>query len=82
MRLIQLLFLLASITICLETKAIAQATLAWETTVRPEGSNLTSSEGATITRDAFQDPTGIAFSNNGKKVFASNRDVGGTHECI
>ena len=82
MRLIQLLFLLASITICLETKAIAQATLAWETTVRPEGSNLTSSEGATITRDAFQDPTGIAFSNNGKKVFASNRNVSGTHECI
>ena len=71
MRLIQLLFLLASITICLETKAIAQATLGWETTVRPEGSNLTNSEGNTITRDAFQDPTGIAFSNNGKKVFAS-----------
>jgi hypothetical protein len=37
------------------SSAKAQATLGWETTVRPEGSNLTSSEGNTITRDAFQD---------------------------
>ena len=64
------------------SSAKAQATLGWETTVRPEGSNLTSSEGNTITRDAFQDPTGIVFSNNGKKVFASNRTVNSTHECI
>ena len=66
------------------SSAKAQATLGWEKTVRPDGSNLTNSEGNTITRDAFQDPTGIVFSNNGKKVFASNRTVSGNpkHECI
>ena len=38
------------------SSAKAQATLGWETTVRPEGSNLTNSEGNTITRDAFVVP--------------------------
>ena len=33
-------------------------------------------------RDAFQEVTGIAFSNDGRKVFSSNRKVTGTHECV
>ena len=33
-------------------------------------------------RDAFQEVNGIAFSNDGRKVFSSNRKVTGSHECV
>ena len=66
------LFLLVGITVLLETSARAQATLSFETAIRPLGSKLTNSEGNQIDADAFQMPTGLAFSNDGLKVFASN----------
>ena len=64
------LFLLVGITVLLETSARAQATLSFETAIRPLGSKLTNSEGNQIDADAFQMPTGLAFSNDGLKVFA------------
>ena len=80
--LIKLFFLLAVITICYETYAKAQATLTFEKAIRPLASGLTNSEGNTIVRDAFQFPTGLAFSNDGKKVFSSNLTSNDDHECI
>jgi len=32
--------------------------------------------------DAFQDPTGLAFSNDGRKVFVSNRYLNSAHKCL
>ena len=49
------------------SSAKAQATLTFEKAIRPLASGLTNSEGNTIVRDAFQLPTGLAFSNDGKK---------------
>ena len=82
LKLLKLFFLIASIIAFLETSALAQATQTFETVIRPLSSGLTNSEGGTIVRDAFQKPTGLAFSNDGKKVFSSNQEVDGTHECI
>ena len=65
-----------------EISAKAQANLTFETAIRPLASGLTNSEGNTIVRDAFQLPTGLAFSNDGKKVFSSNFTSNGDHECI
>ena len=48
------LFLLVGITVLLETSARAQATLSFETAIRPLGSQLTNSEGNQIDADAFQ----------------------------
>ena len=84
--LLKLFFLIASIIVFLETTAKAQATLTSDITVRPGyatgASALTDSEGDTIVRDAFQTPTGLAFSNDGRKVFSSNKEVDGTFKCI
>ena len=81
-KLLKLFFLIASIIAFLETTAKAQATLTYEISIRPAASGLTNSEGNTIERDAFQEVTGLAFSNDGKKVFSSNRVVNGNHECV
>ena len=64
------------------SSAKAQATLTFEKAIRPLASGLTNSEGNTIVRDAFQLPSGLAFSNDGKKVFSSNFTSNGDHECI
>ena len=64
------------------SSAKAQATLTFEKAIRPLASGLTNSEGNTIVRDAFQLPTGLAFSNDGKKVFSSNLTSNDDHECI
>jgi len=64
------------------SSAKAQATLTFEKAIRPVASGLTNSEGNTIVRDAFQIPTGLAFSNDGKKVFSSNFTSNDDHECI
>ena len=82
LKLSKLFFLTAGIIAFLETSALAQATLTHETVIRPEASGLTNSEGNTIGRDAFQQPNGLAFSNDGKKVFSTNQTVTGNHECI
>ena len=82
LKLLKLFFLIVSIVVFLETPVKAQATLTSDTTIRPAASGLTNSEGNTIVRDAFQSPTGLAFSNDGRKVFSTNQDVDGTHECI
>ena len=82
LKLLKLFFSIASIIVFLETSALAKATLTHETVIRPEASGLTNSEGNTIGRDAFQQPTGLAFSNDGKKVFSTNQTVTGNHECI
>ncbi len=60
----------------------AQATFSFETAIRPLASGLTNSEGNTIVRDAFQIPTGLAFSNDGRKVFSSNFVSNDDHECV
>jgi len=73
---------MAGITFFFETSAKAQATLTFETAIRPEASGAINSEGNTIVRDAFQIPSGLAFSNDGKKVFSSNFVSDGSHECI
>ena len=82
MRLLKLFFAVVSITAFLEMNVKAKATLTFETAIRPLASGLTNSEGNTIARDAFQIPTGLAFSNDGKKVFSSNFVSNGDHECI
>ena len=82
MKLLKLLCLMAGITFFFETSAKAQATLTFETAIRPEASGAINSEGNTIVRDAFQIPSGLAFSNDGKKVFSSNLVSNGSHECI
>ena len=82
LKLFKLFFSIASIIVFLETTAKAQASLTYEISIRPAASGLTNSEGNTIGRDAFQEITGLAFSNDGKKVFSSNRVSNGNHECV
>tara|TARA_B100000989_G_scaffold121900_1_gene90030 strand:- start:655 stop:1122 length:468 start_codon:yes stop_codon:yes gene_type:complete len=59
----------------------------FETGIRP-GFDLSiiNYEGNATDNDAFEDPTGIAFSNDGKKVFVVNRTVdlagGKQQECL
>jgi hypothetical protein len=59
----------------------------WETGIRPGAdTSLINYEGNALDNDAFEDPSGIAFSNDGKKVFVVNRlvDIAGgkQQECI
>ena len=82
LRLSKLFFLIISIIVVLKTPVLAEATRTYEISIRPDSSGLTNSEGNVIVRDAFQEVNGIAFSNDGKKVFSSNRKVTGTHECV
>ena len=80
--LLKLFFLIASIIVFLETTAKAQATLTSDISIRPLASFTTDSEGDQIVNDAFQDPTGLAFSNDGRKVFVSNRYLNSAHKCL
>ena len=58
----------------LSSTAKAALTFQVETTVRPEmQTSITDEDGDSIDRDAFEDPTGIAFSNNGLKAFVTNK---------
>ena len=58
----------------LSSTAKAALTFEVETTVRPEmQTSITDEDGDSIDRDAFEDPTGIAFSNNGLKAFVTNK---------
>jgi len=82
MKISKLFFLIASIIVLLKTPVLAEATRTYEISIRPDSSGLTNSEGNVIVRDAFQEVNGIAFSNDGRKVFSSNRKVTGTHECV
>ena len=82
MKISKFFFLIASIIVLLKTPVLAEATRTYEISIRPDASGLTNSEGNEIIRDAFQKVTGIAFSNDGRKVFSSNRKVTGTHECV
>ena len=43
---------------------------------------MVDSEGDQIVNDAFQDPTGLAFSNDGRKVFVTNRYLNNAHKCL
>ena len=47
----------------------------WETAIRPgaDTSRTSSLDGSAVDNDAFERPTGIAFSNDGKKVFVTNK---------
>ena len=59
----------------------------WETGIRPGfDSSIINYEGNETDNDAFEDPTGIAFSNDGKKVFVVNRYIdekaGKQQECL
>ena len=49
----------------------------WETAIRPgaDTSRTSSLDGSAVDNDAFERPTGIAFSNDGKKVFVTNKRV-------
>ena len=49
----------------------------WETEIRPvaDTSRTKSLGDGEVNNDAFQTPSGIAFSNDGKKVFATNKLV-------
>jgi len=80
--LLKLFFLIASIIVFLETTAKAQATLTHDISIRPLASFTTDSEGDRIANDAFEDPTGLAFSNDGRKVFVTNKYVTGIHKCL
>ena len=82
MKISKFFFLIASIIVLLKTPVLAEATRSYEISIRPDSSGLTNSEGNEIIRDAFQKVTGIAFSNDGRKVFSSNREVNDTHECV
>ena len=56
----------------------------WETEIRPvaDTSRTKSLGGGSVGNDAFQTPSGIAFSNDGKKVFATNKSVKNNQECL
>ena len=56
----------------------------WETEIRPvaDTSRTKSLGGGSVGNDAFQTPSGIAFSNDGKKVFATNKYVKNNQECL
>ena len=60
----------------------------WETEIRPvaDTSRTKSLGSGNVNNDAFQTPSGIAFSNDGKKVFATNKSVDGNdttgQECL
>ena len=55
----------------------------WEVHIRPGAdTSITNYEGNVLNNDAFEDPTGIAFSNDGTKVFAVNRKHDGAQECL
>ena len=82
MKILKFFFLIVSIIVLLKTPVLAEANRTYEISIRPDASGLTNSEGNVIVRDAFQEVTGIAFSNDGRKVFSSNRKVTGTHECV
>ena len=73
MKISKFFFLIASIIVLLKTPVLAEATRSYEISIRPDSSGLTNSEGNVIVRDAFQEVNGIAFSNDGRKVFSSNR---------
>ena len=49
----------------------------WETGIRPgaDTSRTSSLDGSAVDNDALEDPTGIAFSNDGLKVFVVNKQV-------
>ena len=49
----------------------------WETAIRPAGdtSRTSSLDGSAVDNDAIERGTGIAFSNDGKKVFVVNKRV-------
>ena len=66
-----LIFLLLSIA-----TAKAELTFEVEAGVRPAASNLIDEDGEVIGQDAFEDPTGIAFSNDGLKAFVTNKNDG------
>ena len=66
-----LIFLLLSIA-----TAKAELTFEVEAGVRPAASNLIDEDGDVIGQDAFEDPTGIAFSNDGLKAFVTNKNDG------
>ena len=73
-----LIFLLLSIA-----TAKAELTFEVEAGVRPAASNLIDEDGDAIGQDAFEDPTGIAFSNDGLKAFVTNKkDDEATGKCI
>ena len=51
--------------------------------VRPVGSGLIDADGVVINQDLLEDPTGIAFSSDGLKAFATNkRGDGLTGKCV
>ncbi len=60
----------------------------WETAIRPgfDTSRVSSLDGSAVDNDAFERPTGIAFSKDGKKVFVTNKFVkvynGKQQECL
>ena len=59
----------------------------FDTGIRPGfDTSIINYEGNATDNDAFEDPTGIAFSNDGKKVFVVNRYIdekaGKQQECL
>ena len=74
-----LIFLLLSIA-----TAKAELTFEVEAGVRPvEQPSIKDEDGDDIEQDAFEDPTGIAFSNDGLKAFVTNKnDNELTGKCI
>ena len=66
-----LIFLFLSIA-----TAKAELTFEVEAGVRPAASALIDEDGDEIKQDAFEDPTGIAFSNDGLKAFVTNKNDG------
>ena len=73
-----LIFLFLSIA-----TAKAELTFEVEAGVRPVASALIDEDGDEIKQDAFEDPTGIAFSNDGLKAFVTNKnDNTLTGKCI
>ena len=59
----------------------------WETEIRPVADTTRSKSlgDGDVNNDAFQTPSGIAFSNDGKKVFATNKFVQNSatgQECL
>ena len=74
-------FFLFLLSFAFEVKA--ELTFEYHKGVRPIASSLIDADGDEINRDLLEDPTGIAFSNDGLKAFTTNKAADGDKgKCV
>ena len=74
-------FVLFFLLLAFEVKA--ELTFEYHKGVRPVASGMIDADGVEINRDLLEDPTGIAFSNDGLKAFTTNKAADGDKgKCV